>query len=70
MTEYEPTMLASVSHLKKDDLEFNIDEIVARMRIVREVEDRMKGNFRGDPLGFHTEVEAHVVRAPPGPPSL
>ena len=67
--EFEPVMLASVSHLKKDDLEFNIDEIVARMRIVRQVEDRMKGSFRGDPLGFHTETEVRVLRPSIEPPT-
>jgi len=66
--EFEPVMLASVSHLKKDDLEFNIDEIVTRMRIVREVESRMKGNFHGDPLGFRGDVEVRILRPPVTPP--
>ena len=66
--EFEPTMLASVSHLKKDDLEFNVEEIVARMRIVREVQDRLRQPFHGDPLGFRPIVaEVRAIRPPPTP---
>jgi hypothetical protein len=66
--DFEPTMLASVSHLKRDDLEFNIEEIVQRMRLVHEVQDRMKGGFHGDPLGFRPDVEVRVLRPPAAPP--
>ena len=61
--DFEPAMLASVEHLKRDDLDFNIDEIVARMRLTREVKTRMNQKFSGDPLGFRVrqDVEARTT---------
>jgi len=64
--EYEPAMVVSVSHLKREDLEFNIDEIVARLRIVGQLQERAQGRFNGDPLGFGPSPPAEL-RLPPIP---
>lgn len=63
--EYEPTMVVSVSHLKREDLEFNIDEIVARLKIVGQVQERMRDRFHGDPLGFGPSPPAELRVPPP-----